>query len=231
MEPASSSPESGSRSPPGPRQARWRWTSSASARLRALCRLTGLPAQLPEWAYGFWKSRDVHEHQEDVIDDFEGFRRHRIPLDAIVIDSPWATHYNTWEFNPYQFPDAPGMIARLRAGGVRTVVWVTPWVNLDSRNGQIPPQSGSERLHLQPASNYAPAAAAGHFVAEPDGSPFVTQWWMGTGSTVDFTSSEAERWWRESAKRVLELGVEGIKAGRRRGRLLHPRAGAARRRA
>jgi alpha-glucosidase (family GH31 glycosyl hydrolase) len=183
-----------------------------SARLRALCRLTGFPAQLPEWAYGFWKSRDVHEHQEDVIDDFEGFRRHDIPLDAIVIDSPWATQYNTWEFNPHQFPDPRGMIARLRADGVRTVVWVTPWVNLDSRNGQIPPQPGSERLHSQPAPNYAPAAAAGHFVAEPDGSPFVTQWWMGTGSPVDFTSREAERWWRESAKRVLELGVEGIKA-------------------
>ena len=33
---------------------------------------------------------------------------HRIPLDAIVLDSPWATQYNTWQFNPHQFPDARG---------------------------------------------------------------------------------------------------------------------------
>ena len=180
--------------------------------LRALCRLTGFPAVVPEWGYGFWKSRDVHEHQDDVLDDFHGFRRHGIALDAIVIDSPWATQYNTWEFNPYQFPDAPWMIGTMREAGVRTVVWVTPWVNLDSRDGQIPPQSGSERLHREPAPNYAPAAAAGHFVRTPAGEPFVTQWWMGTGSPIDLTSEAARDWWRESAKRVLKLGVEGIKA-------------------
>ena len=52
----------------------------------------------------------------------------------------------------------------------------------------------------------------GHFVRDADGEPFVKQWWMGTGSTVDFTSAAAEEWWREQVKRVLELGVEGIKA-------------------
>jgi alpha-glucosidase (family GH31 glycosyl hydrolase) len=196
----------------GPLRIEFLCQRTPAARLRTFCRLTGFPAVLPEWGYGFWKSRDVHEHQDDVMDDYHGFRRHGIPLDAIVIDSPWATQYNTWHFNPHQFPDAPGMISEMRADGVRTVLWCTPWTNLDSRDGQIPPQPESERLHREPASNYAPGAAAGHFVRDAKGEPFVRQWWMGTGSPIDFTSPAAEAWWREQIKGVLALGVEGIKA-------------------
>ena len=33
---------------------------------------------------------------------------HYLGLDAIVLDSPWETQYNTWRFNPRQFPDAEG---------------------------------------------------------------------------------------------------------------------------
>jgi hypothetical protein len=194
------------------------------ARLRQYLRLTGFPGVLPEWAYGHWKSRDVYEHERDVIEDLEGYLEHSIPLDAIVIDSPWETQYNTWRFNPTQFPDPEGLVARLRGEGVRTVVWVTPWVNLDSSDGQKPPDSESERMHSRPASNYAEGAWSGHFVRGPGGDPYVGRWWMGTGSPVDFTSPAARRWWQRQARDVLELGVEGIKADDGEGYYLPPEA-------
>ena len=185
---------------------------SPAARLRRHLHATGLPPLLPEWGYGFWKSRDVYGHQSEVEDDFHGCAAHGIALDALVLDSPWETQYNTWIPNPHQFPDFTGMVRAFRDGGVRTVVWVTPWVNLDSSDGQTPPDPQSRALHRAPASNYEHGARAGHYVRRADGEPFVARWWMGTGSPIDFTSGAAEAWWRTQAKQALALGVEGIKA-------------------
>jgi hypothetical protein len=213
------------RSTAGPLRLHLLTDPTPAARLRHYLRLTGFPALLPEWAYGHWKSRDVYAHERDVIDDLEGYLENSLPLDAIVIDSPWETQYNTWRFNPEQFPDPERLIGRLRDAGVRTVVWVTPWVNLDSADGQRPPGPESERMHTRPASNYAEGALAGHFVRAPDGRPWVGRWWMGTGSLVDFTSAAARRWWRRQAQKVLELGVEGIKADDGEGYYVPPDAG------
>ena len=196
----------------GPLRAHLICDPTPAARLRRWCRLTGMPALLPEWAYGHWKSRDIYSHERDLLEDLDGYREHRLPLDAIVIDSPWETQYNTWKFNTEQFPDPPGLVRRLRDEAVRTVVWVTPWVNLDSTDGQKPPGEITERLHAQPAPNYEEGAAEGHFVRRPDGEPYVARWWMGVGSIVDFTSEAAREWWKRQAAEALALGIEGIKA-------------------
>ncbi len=195
----------------GPLRAHVFTNPTPAARLRRLLDRTGYPPVLAEWGYGFWKSRDVYDHQDDVLEDFTGCGWHGIPLDAVVLDSPWETQYNTWIPNPHQFPDFAGMVRRMRASGVRTVVWVVPWTNLESLDGQVPDDPGSRALHRVPASNYDEGDRAGHYVRDAQGRSFVARWWMGTGSPIDFTSAAADDWWRAQARPTLELGVEGIK--------------------
>ena len=103
------------------------------------------------------------------------------------------------------------MIRAFRADGVHTVLWCTPWVNIDSRDGQIAAATGVGAAASRAGSELRARSAGGHFVRQPDGEPWVGQWWMGTGSIVDFTSDAAEKWWREQVKHVLRQGVEGIK--------------------
>ncbi len=81
----------------------------------------GAPALLPEWAYGHWKSRDVYGHEREVLEDLEGYVEHALPLDAIVIDSPWESQYNTWLFNPCPVPrpGAPGRTGFARRASAR----------------------------------------------------------------------------------------------------------------
>jgi alpha-glucosidase (family GH31 glycosyl hydrolase) len=200
------------RSSAGPLRLRIYTDEEPAQRLsRWLRDVDGLPAVLPTWGYGFWKSRDIYNHQSDAVEDFNGCRWHRIPLDAIVLDSPWETQYNTWVPNPNQFPDFDGMVQRFLTAGVRTVVWVVPWTNTDAIGGQIPPDPGSRELHSKPASNYAEGDDLGHYVRDANGKSFSTRWWMGTGSPVDLSSDAAEKWWREQAKQVIRTGVAGIK--------------------
>ena len=148
-----------------------------------------------------------------MLDDFDGFRRHAIPLDAIVIDSPWATQYNTWEFNPHQFPDAPGMVRMLRADGVRTVVWVHAVGQPRLARRPDPAAAGvraaAPRARAELRARRRPPGTSS---ATPSGEPFVRQWWMGTGSPVDFTSPAAEAGGASRPSACSTLGVEGIKA-------------------
>ena len=203
--------------------------STPAARLRRYLRLTGLPALLPEWGYGHWKSRDVYEHQDDVLDDFEGYERNSLPLDAVVIDSPWETQYNTWRFNPHQFPDPQGMIDRMRAAGVRTVVWVTPWVNLDSRDGQRPPGPESERMHREPAPNYRRGRPRGPLRARSRGRAVRRALVDGHRVAGGLQLARRRRMVARAGATRARDGRRGNQGGRRRGLLL-PARGPVRRR-
>ena len=173
-----------------------------------------MPALLPEWAYGHWKSRDVYEHQRDVLDDFEGYRAQRPPArrdrDRLALGD--AVQHLALQPAPVPRRRA-GMIERMRADG-------RPHRRLGDAVGQ--PRLGRRPAPAGPRVR-APAPAPGlqlrrGAVGRPlrprraTASRYVGRWWMGIGSPVDFTSPAARRWWQEQARPVLELGVEGIKA-------------------
>ena len=61
---------------------------------------------------------------------------------------------------------------------------------------------------LQSHPMYKDLKEKGLFIKNPDGSPFVTQFWDGLGSYLDFTNPEAFDFWKTQVKeKLLDLGI------------------------
>ena len=89
--------------------------------------LTGKAVLLPDWAYGFWQSRQRYETQEQLLEVMRGYRERRIPIDNIVLDwrywedPMWGSH----EFDASRFPDPEMMVDEVHAldGNIMISVW------------------------------------------------------------------------------------------------------------
>jgi alpha-D-xyloside xylohydrolase len=170
--------------------------------------LTGRQQLPPYWAFAPWKSRDYYRNQQDVYQDADRYRELGLPASVILIDSPWATNYNTYEINTRQFDDGPRMIADLHRKGYKVVFWHTPWINCETQppyeegmSGKIPPAAG----------NFAEAERQGYFLRRPDGSTYIARWWKGLGSLIDFTNPAAKQWWQSQVAKAIALGADGFK--------------------
>src|SRR5512132_3751197 len=86
------------------------------------------PRHTPRWAFEPWISKDISSGP-DTYDFVQGFFDRDIPVGAVVLDSPWETHYNTFPPNPARYPDFADMVSDLHAKDVRVVLWITQFVN------------------------------------------------------------------------------------------------------
>jgi len=172
--------------------------------------LAGRQQLPPYWAFAPWKARDYHRNRAEVDEDVDRYRQLGLPASIILIDSPWATNYNTYEFNPKQFDDAKQMIDHLHDEGYKMILWHTSWINNKTmRPGE---QGFADKIPTDiPATNYAEAERSGYFLHRPDGSTYVADWWKGAGSLIDFTNSAAKKWWQGQVGKVIAMGADGFK--------------------
>jgi alpha-glucosidase (family GH31 glycosyl hydrolase) len=151
-------------------------------------------APWPEWAFHHWVWED-ESTQDSALALVDGYLERDIPVGAIIIDSPWATGYNTFEWDTDRFPDPVGMIDELHEKGVRVFLWIVPAINLEE-----------EALY-----NYA--AERDWFMRRDaeHSEPAVIDWWKGDGSLIDYWNPEAVDWWHGLMDQVLDMGIDGWK--------------------
>lgn len=90
--------------------------------------LTGKAPVMPQWAMGFWQSRERYKTQDELLGTLAEFRKRRIPIDNIVLDwsywpvDAWGSH----EFDKTRFPDAEGMIKQIHDMNAKIMISVWP---------------------------------------------------------------------------------------------------------
>jgi len=171
--------------------------------------LAGRQQLPPYWSFAPWKARDYHRNQKEVYEDIERYRKLGLPASVILIDSPWATNYNTYEFNPKQFDNAPEMVRHLHDEGYKLVLWHTSWINNET---SVPGEDGfKDKIPASGAANFADADKSRYFLHRPDGTTFIGQWWKGRGGLIDFTNPAAKKWWQGQVAKAIDAGADGFK--------------------
>ena len=143
--------------------------------------------------YNTWIELMYDQNQGDILKYAQGILDHGLPPGVLMVDDNWQVNYGEWDFKPGRFPDARGMIARLHAEGFKVMLWICPFVHTNCAAYGV-----LERKHL--------------LLRDRSGGPALVGWWNGRGALLDFTSSEAVKWFRSRLDYLRSAyGVDGFK--------------------
>ncbi|GID33299.1 alpha-xylosidase [Paractinoplanes brasiliensis] len=165
--------------------------------LRKYTALTGRPALPPAWSFGLWLTTSfTTPYDEETVTSFvDGMAERDLPLSVFHFDTFWMRefHWCDFEWDPAIFPDPPGMLKRLHDRGLRTCLWINPYI-------------------AQRSAMFAEGLANGYLVRKANGD--VWQWdrWQAGMALVDFTNPAAREWYAGKLAALVEMGVDAFKS-------------------
>ena len=170
--------------------------------------MTGHVPLFPEWAYGFFQSKDRYKSQQEILDIAAGYRQRHIPLDAIVQDWFWWKNGGKGDpvFNS-GYTDVPAELKTLHDEHVHAMISVWAMMDNSAKNYQIMHDNGYEIPGTQVYDATNPAAR-GFFWNDLVGKLFAQGWdafWL--------DSSEPEEAYPHSGDAVLRYKQLHIGSG------------------
>ena len=169
--------------------------------------LTGRPPMNPDYMFGHLHWRNKNQHESEVYSDAAGLREHGIPTSSIMVDAPWATAYNTFEFAECPagclFEDARALIDHVHDKGFAFYLWTSEFMNRTS------PVEAPGMVEDNSAL-FDHARRLGYLVPI-FGLLYEYPWWHDNGAMVNFLYTAAYEWYQDLARNVMEMGVQGFK--------------------
>lgn len=142
--------------------------------------------------YNTWISLLYKQSAEKVLDYAKSIVANGQNGGVLIIDEGWQRDYGEWEFNRY-FPDPAAMIKELQGMGFSVMLWAVPYISPDS-------------------NAYRKLKSKDALVKNPDGSPYIFEWWEGYSALLDISSEYGYDWILSKFKNLQEkYGVDGFK--------------------
>jgi alpha-D-xyloside xylohydrolase len=154
--------------------------------LQSYSELTGRVTDWPDWAFGTWMSRASYMSADEIHDVLDELQAAGCPVDVVHVDAWLAGNVFreftcSWHADRDRFP--AGWTDELRARGVRTSLWLNPFV-------------------LAGSPLERDLCREGLLLLRPDGSPAATND-RADRHIVDFTHPGAVAWWGQQVRQLL----------------------------
>ena len=157
----------------------------------------GNPPLTPAWALECWLWEDDVNTSEYVDGLLNGYKENDIPVRTIILDSPWSLRYNDFEVDTVLYKKPDQWFKKLQDNDYRVVLWMTTMVNSYSKDTQI-----------KDSKDWYGEARDNGFLVKSDNP---NKWWKGEGGFIDYTNTNAMKWWRGLQQHVFDLGIDGWK--------------------
>jgi alpha-glucosidase (family GH31 glycosyl hydrolase) len=154
------------------------------------------PPITPRWALEHIVWEDSANNQIASERLVSSYLEHKMPVGAIIIDSPWSTAYNNFEWDTRRYSNSTKMIQGFDKQHVKTILWLTGCVNSTGKDVPIQKDQSFDEVV---AKNYAVNNGK------------TSKWWKGEGLHIDFTNPAAVKWWNAQLDKILIKGVCGFK--------------------
>ncbi len=161
--------------------------------LSAYTWLTGRMALPPLWSLGYHQCRWFRYTQDRVEAIAQKFRDLDIPCDAIWLDIEHMDGYRVFTWDTNAFPDATGMLDRMRGQGFNVVTIVDPGIKYEP-GYWVFDQARDRDLLCQTEG----------------GDTYIGQVWPGATAFPDFAKPETRQWWGELNGAHVRSGLAGI---------------------
>jgi alpha-glucosidase len=157
---------------------------------------TGEHAFPPKWSFDYNASTMAYTDSENAYEEMKGFleklKEYDLSCTGFYLSSGYTSIGNArcvFNWNKDKFPNPKEFVDLFKENGIEIIPNIKP-------------------AFLQSHPMYDELKSKGFFVKNPDGTPFVTQFWDGLGSYLDFTNPDAVDFWKNQVKeKLLDLGI------------------------